>query len=709
MITNWIRASELTNWADTLDSRSRFPQLVRRLLHATVEKIQLASFPAGEGVQREGFDGILETTSGNAFVPEGVSVWEFGVGVQVTTKANGDFKKRTDDPLGMKLSEISFMFITPRKWSAKSDWVREKNKLGIWKEVRAYDSDDFEQWLELAPSVDAWLAYVMGKRPPGILDIETHWENLASHTKLSPDVFLANRVDDVEFLRGWLNVQPSAIAIEARSPWDVLDFLAAYVASFDEINRDSQGSRIVIVQELESWNVLSASRNRLTLVAKPGLEIGPEMVAQAIRHGHQVLLSANRFSSNQSHARVLTKPHSHFIHKALVDAGFNEERAGRLARESRGSLSVLKRLVSTLPSTTHPQWSRPEEAKGLIPILLAGGWNDSSEADKAALTRLAGLPYSNVMEVASKWLASADSPILKAGSHWGLISREDSWIFLAPFISNQELASFEAVARDVLGEIDPQVGMDATERIIANYRGESLRVSNSLRNGLVETLALFGAKAECVRSIGSADLERSVARVLGHLFPKGADWKRWATLSHYLPLFAEAAPAKFLECVETDLKQSEPSLIQLFSHEGDPFFSSSPHTGLLWALENLAWDSKSIARVCLILARLDANDPGGKLGNRPGRCLSEIFLPWFPQTTATVEQRIIVLDKILAKEPRVGWNLMLKLLPNVMTHSDPIHRPNWRRLALGMVGREYELRVHVPGESRRGQIVVECR
>src|SRR5258708_1602594 len=88
MTSNWVRALELENWADTLDSRSRFPQLVRRLLHATVEGIQLVSFPAGEGVQREGFDGIVKTTSSNAFVPEGVSVWESGVGIEITTKAN---------------------------------------------------------------------------------------------------------------------------------------------------------------------------------------------------------------------------------------------------------------------------------------------------------------------------------------------------------------------------------------------------------------------------------------------------------------------------------------------------------------------------------------------------------------------------------------------------------------------------------------------
>ena len=38
--------------------------------------------------------------------------------------------------------------MTPRNWPGKDKWVKEKEALGEWKSVRAYDASDLEQWLE---------------------------------------------------------------------------------------------------------------------------------------------------------------------------------------------------------------------------------------------------------------------------------------------------------------------------------------------------------------------------------------------------------------------------------------------------------------------------------------------------------------------------------------------------------------------------------
>jgi hypothetical protein len=41
--------------------------------------------------------------------------------------------------------------------------------------VQAYDRDDLVHWIDLAPSVGAWLAEKLGKRPPGIRDLDCVW------------------------------------------------------------------------------------------------------------------------------------------------------------------------------------------------------------------------------------------------------------------------------------------------------------------------------------------------------------------------------------------------------------------------------------------------------------------------------------------------------------------------------------------------------
>ena len=73
------------------------------------------------------------------------------------------------------------------------------------------------------------------------------------------------------------------------------------------------------------------------------------------------------------------------------------------------------------------------------------------------------------------------------------------------------------------------------------------------------------------------------------------------------------------------------------------------HTGLLWALEALAWSPEYLGAAALSLARLAQIDPGGRWANRPDHSLNQIFLPWQPQTAATREDRLAVVDMLRAQ------------------------------------------------------------
>ena len=150
-----------------------------RLVHASVDSLVRIDFPAGEGIQRPGWDGIVEAEAESPFVPAGTSGWELGVAEDPRRKAEEEYRKRTKNAVGLEKSQTTFIFVTPRKWPQKRAWCQEKNKLRIWKEVRAFDSADLEQWLEMAPAVDAWFARIIGKKPSGLTDLDEHWTNLA--------------------------------------------------------------------------------------------------------------------------------------------------------------------------------------------------------------------------------------------------------------------------------------------------------------------------------------------------------------------------------------------------------------------------------------------------------------------------------------------------------------------------------------------------
>ncbi len=71
-----VDGTDLNLWANRRDSQAELPRLVRRLIHATVERVERIALPADEGVQLGGWDGIVEVAEGNAYVPDGLSVWD---------------------------------------------------------------------------------------------------------------------------------------------------------------------------------------------------------------------------------------------------------------------------------------------------------------------------------------------------------------------------------------------------------------------------------------------------------------------------------------------------------------------------------------------------------------------------------------------------------------------------------------------------------
>ena len=78
-----------------------------------------------------------------------------------------------------------------------------------------------------------------------------------------------------------------------------------------------------------------------------------------------------------------------------MGSGIEEEKASRLARESGCSLAVLKRRL--VPSNHLPEWSQSEHAVQLAPLVLAGGWDDSSKDDQGVVERLSDCRYEEIL------------------------------------------------------------------------------------------------------------------------------------------------------------------------------------------------------------------------------------------------------------------------------------------------------------------------
>ena len=134
--------SEITSWANRPDANHQLPELIRRLILATVPELSRLNMPSGSAVWLPGWDGHLTAEEGNAWVPKGSSAWELSCRRDVGAKANDDYRKRTDPPQGVPDAMATFVFITARQWSGKEQWAEARRDDGKWADVRAYDASD---------------------------------------------------------------------------------------------------------------------------------------------------------------------------------------------------------------------------------------------------------------------------------------------------------------------------------------------------------------------------------------------------------------------------------------------------------------------------------------------------------------------------------------------------------------------------------------
>src|SRR5581483_3513731 len=194
----WITANRLDEWARTIAAQSDLPRLIRRLSHGSAH-ITSVAVPAGDSTTQAGWDGEIVSDTGNAWVPVGRSFWEFSCRADVTTKANEDFDKRTQQTVQPVRSNAAFIFVTPRRWPSKATWLATRRAQGSWADVRAYDADDLEQWLEQTPAVALQLAEELGLAGPGVESVERYWRTWASQTReeISTTAILSGR-DDIK-------------------------------------------------------------------------------------------------------------------------------------------------------------------------------------------------------------------------------------------------------------------------------------------------------------------------------------------------------------------------------------------------------------------------------------------------------------------------------------------------------------------------------
>lgn len=287
------------------------------------------------------------------------------------------------------------------------------------------------------------------------------------------------------------------------------------------------------------------------------------------------------------------------------------------------------------------------------------------------------MDYKNWLNDLREYQQASQSPIKLKNGIWNVNDRVNLWLNLADEVYDDYLIRFSEVAIEVLSEVNPEFDIASEDRYSAFLYDKRLKYSEELRKGLAETVTLIGVYKDNLVNCSVGERDFLAIKILRALF-RDTDWKLWGSLNSLIPTLAEAAPEEFLNSLEHTLHRADKPFDALFSQESNGFGGRIYTTGLLWALEGLAWSELYLPRVLLILAELASIDPGGNWTNRPVNSLKTILLPWLPQTLANKDKRISAIKPVIRDFPDIAWQVILAMLPDKHSTTSGSHKPKWR-------------------------------
>lgn len=681
-LPNLANATDLDRWADTRSAQADLPRLVRRLIRAENDQVQRVEMRGGEGVGLTGYDGFVEASRATSFVPNGPSVWEMGVGGDPGRKAQSDYRSRTDDPQGVNRAGTTFVFVTPRRWENKKDWEQRRRDERIWRDVRVLDADDIDLALEASPAVHFWLSELLGMEPLGATSIEDWWGRYSRgfDPTLSPQVVLAGRADEAAALLSRMAEDVGRTFIRAASVDDGFAFAACSMMATPPEDSEPILARSLLVHDGVTLRRLDRTSSLLILLP---YEESLQREAHLVENHHVVFV----ITESDGDVDIELPPHDHLaLRVALSEAGVPAENLDRYARAGTKSLAALRRVATRFPHRDPEAWSTDLTNRALRRSWLAGGWSQSRSGDDEVLVDLCETESADLDERLQRAIHQADPLFTRVGGTWAVTSPQDSWRAVRRLITQSDLDALERSVQTVLGSIDPRLELPAEDRWATSMYGKSRLHSSNLRKGLARSLALLGARGDDVRLAGGRTARQWAERVTANLFRRAnedASTQLWTSISDLLPLLAEAAPEAFLRATFEASTGADPLARRFFQDSDGDWTVSSPHTGLLWALETVAWSDKHMGYAAETLAALAEVDPGGRLSNRPSASLLAVFRSWSPQTSASLNSRIQTLAALSRRHPSAMWRVMLNLLPSDSEIGMLSHKPEFRDWAAG--------------------------
>lgn len=670
-----IQARHLVGWAETIESRTLFPELIKRLITETNDSLLGCDLPSLDRGQKHGFDGQLTAVSKSLNVPEGKSIWELGVGKDPKSKANGDFDKRSKEFSDEEQREVTFIFSTLQSWEKAETWVAEKKVNSQWKDIQVVDADQMSHWLSVAPITALWLKEKLEMATSGFMTADAYWNYWAGQCtpQLSLKLFQSQITKHNPDVKNWLTGNQISLSISSHSRAESLAFITALALTANQ----ELLQRLVIVNSSKDIAALCQHPHVIPVTFNP--IITQEIFQLPIKPRKLIEILEPQFIGTHCDIKLMT-PDGEDFRLACDEMNINDGKRRCLENETQKSPTLIRRKYVGAKHEQIPAWSQNKQHTNVIvACMFAGNYTLDNTHDLDVLKLLAD--EEDIENILNELTQCDDAPLWAAAGFGGIVGKLETLYQLKNYITREQLENFFVVAEMILGETDPALTLDRSERWMAAVHGLSREYSNAVRQSIRDTLVMLSVHgSEALTSSQSSYTKFEIDALIRRLLP--LDTESWQLQKDNLSNLAEAAPEVFLELVEQDLTSEHPSITVLFDNYGAPITgTSSDRPSVIWALELLAWSPAYLMRVIRILATLDGYTPDDNLCNSPMNTMTAIFFPKWPQTSASKDERIRCFNRLHSLYPELTWELAKGYLANDIRSMRSSSHPTWRSWA----------------------------
>ena len=686
-----ISAMQIENWAkQRIAARSQLAALLRLLVNSTTSDVREIDFPAYDNAERRGWDGFIDATSSTAWIPTGLSGWEFGCNRDPLRKANNDYENRIKSTSVNERATMTYIFVTTSNWPGKTSWVADKRSKGQWMDVRAYDASDLEQWIGVSAPAQIWMSERFGTPVHGYRSLNMCWEDWAYECDPCLDRSLFEPAIEgirVKFAR-WLDSNANKpFLITANSQLEGLAFLHCLMTD-EKVRCVHNADDTIVFDCLDALSKMASAGDGAFVIVSASSAVSQSLTKFFQRFRCIIVCSKNQVYDKPD--VTLDRLSRQEFESALRSmGGVEHDEVQRLARESGRLPTILRRRLSNNPMVKKPKWAENRSiVDALVPATLIGSWCADVDADRQVIQYIHGSKSSDVYHTIEREIRQVvdmeDTPMWSVENYRGVTSKIDVLFIISSAITKEHFDNFFSIAEFILSEADPTLELPGGMQFMTNMVGQSREYSQDMRSGICETLILLAVHGNALfrthgRGVIQGRVETLVKALLSH-----PTRERLHSNNRELAKYAEAAPGVFLEILEEDL-QSEKSAFSELLKPTYPFWfgEGCPQASLLWALECLAWTKELLPRVTRVLMVLSREKISDQWTNKPIETLKSIYRSWMPQTKASVDERIKIVESFVTKHPNVVWNLCLDQINTGRRFGEPNYRPLWRSDASG--------------------------